>query len=465
MKKVLMPLLCAAALMTLAACGDGPGDPGLMGRLPGGYDAYITIDPERANFPEILEIVEDNLPEYELNDIEEMDLGLDLFDWNDWVDELGVEPGEIGFVGMGEDMEFLAVFLPCDGEKLRDFVESAGGGDETEFLEMDGYTVMVIAWEDDDQIDELEEALQNPLSEEGDFQAMAARAVMDDPALAFLFYEEITEFPVMCFVSDDGDATEMSMAMIFDDEEMEMYADIFAEGLQSRSIMLPGNTMAAVRTSFDTETLIDRYDEMAREAGTDAGEMEAGLAFIGFSSMEEFIGVFKGDFCIAVTEIELDQWGEPSGGAGIMALSLQDPEKLEASLNMISTLAESTRESFQGTTAFRMDIGVESIWYFIYDDVFYLSYAMEPEEIADGMKAEDFFTGSASEGFMGGAANPDMIVEGLSLDRDTERLIEEVFAGEAAFSVSFQDGLAFSKVTIGPGAITSIVEIAMEMGQ
>ncbi|HPF33758.1 MAG TPA: hypothetical protein PK907_12155, partial [Candidatus Sabulitectum sp.] len=271
MKKVLMPLLCAAALMTLAACGDGPGDPGLMGRLPGGYDAYITIDPERANFPEILEIVEDNLPEYELNDIEEMDLGLDLFDWNDWVDELGIEPGEIGFVGMGEDMEFLAVFLPCDGEKLMDFVESAGGGDETEFLEMDGYTVMVIAWEDDAQIDELEEALRNPLSEDEDFQAMAARAVMDDPAVAFLFYEEITEFPVMCFVSDDGDATEISMAMIFDDEEMEMYADIFAEGLQSRSIMLPGNTMAAVRTSFDAETLIDRYDEMAREADTDAG--------------------------------------------------------------------------------------------------------------------------------------------------------------------------------------------------
>lgn len=464
-----MKLITAAAglllLILAAGCGSGGGGTGLLGRLPQGYDAYVTVDPEKADVQEILEIVQDNLPDYELADIEELDLGLDVFDWDEWTEELGLEPGEIGIVGLSEDMDFLALFLPCgDGEKLREFVEDAGGSGETEFLQMEEYTVMVIAWDDDDQIEDLEEALEgDPISADDDFALMAGRAKADNPAVSFVFFREITEVPVMGFVSQNDDETEFSAAVILDDEEIAEYSGLFGDGLQSSSIMFPENTMAAVRTSMDMDLLADEYEDIADESGADVEDVETGLAFIGFDSMEDFIGAFRGDFCVAVTELEMDDFGEPSGGAGVMALSLTDGEKLESSLAMISTLAESDRETFGGVTAYLLEVDGNEIWYFVSDDVLYVSFNVDPDEITDGVKAQDFFTGSSSEGFMGGAADPEMVVDGLSLDRDTEELIEEVFAGNAGFSVSFDGDIAYSTVTVGPGAITALVSIGMQM--
>jgi len=463
--KLLFATASALLLLLAAGCGSGGGDTGLLGRLPGGYDAYITVDPDKADVAMILEIVEDNLPDYELDDIEDADLGLDVFDWEEWKDELGIEPGEIGVIGLSEDMDFLAFFLPCgDGEKLREFVENAGGGGETEFLQMEEYTVMVIAWEDDDQIDDLEDALEGEsIAEDQEFTLMAEKAFLNEAAVSFVFFSEITEVPVMGFVSQGGNETEMSVAVILDDNEVAEYSAMFGDGMQSSSIMFPRNTMAAVRTSMDMEELAHGYADIADGSGADVADVETGLAFIGFDSMEEFIGTFQGDFCIALTELEMDDSGEPEGGAGVMALSLADAEKLESSLAMISTLAEADRENFGDYTAYSIEIDRDELWFFISDDVFYVTYNVDPDDVTNGSKASDFFTGSSQEGFMGGAADPEMVVEGLSLDRDTRELIEDVFAGNADFSVSFDGDLAYSRVTVGAGAIGALVSLAMQM--
>lgn len=464
-----MKMLTASAALVLliitTGCGGGSGDSGLLGRLPQGYDAYITVDPERAGVDEILEIVKDNLPDYELADIEEEDFPIDVFNWDEWKEELGIEPGEIGFIGLSEDMDFLAVFLPCgDGEKLREFVEDAGGEDETEFLQMDEYTVMVIAWNDDDQIDDLEEALEGQsLSSDEKFIEMFDKASVGDAAMSFVFFEEITEMPVMAFIAANDNSTELSVAVIIEDAELEEYSGMFGEGLQSSSIMFPENTMAATRTTIDIDGLLDLYDEMMEGNRGNSQDIDTGLALMGFDSAEEFIGIFKGDFCVAVSEIELDGYGEPEGGAGVFAMSLSESEKLESSLDMISAMVEAYRESFGDVTAYRIDIEGEDLWFFISEDVFYVSFNIDPDDVTEGIKASDFFTGSSTDGFIGGAANPEMVMNGLSLDRDTEELIQDVFAENADFSISFDGTLAYSRVTAGPDAITALVSIGMQM--
>ena len=70
-------------MAVIAACGGGEVDTGLLGRLPQGYDAYMTVDPELIGIEEILQAVEENLPEHALRDIEESDIPLDPFQWSE----------------------------------------------------------------------------------------------------------------------------------------------------------------------------------------------------------------------------------------------------------------------------------------------------------------------------------------------------------------------------------------------
>lgn len=462
MKQVLSAAVLALFL-TVAGCG-GKGDTGLMGRLPQGYDAYITFDPERADLSEILETVEKNLPDNSLADIEDAGIPFNVFDWGEWKDELGLEPGEIGIAGLSDEMEFLALFLPAgNGEKLAGFFENEGIGGEVEFLRMEEYTVVIVNWNNENQIDDLEDALgESPLKDSEVFMAMAEKVSSDNPAISFVFFQEITEFPMMCVVSRGEDDTEISYSVMLEDNALSGYSDFFGNGLQSGSIMFPENTMAALRFSIDTAGLALNYEDAAETEDAGVKDIEAGLAFIGFSSIKEFIEVFRGDFCVAVSEIEVDRNGEPRGGAGLLALSLADPEKLATSLNMISVLAESERESFSDYTAYHLETGDEEIWYFISNDVLYVSFNTDPGDITGGMNASGFFRGSSADGFMGGAANPEMVVGGLSLDRDTEELILGVFAETADFSVSFDGTLAYSTATVGPDALTAIVSLAMK---
>ncbi len=226
----LITVFTAVLLLGISA-GCGGKDTGLIGRLPAGYDAYITIDPQGADLPGILKVLEDDLPERQLRDISQSDLGFDVFQWSEWTDELGIEPGEIGIVGTGEDMDFLAFFFPCgDGEKLRDFVREAGGEDEAEFMRMDEYTVIVIEWENSRQLSAFEDALSGEsIAEDEGFAALMERAGVDSPALAFAFSGNVTEVPVMGFISTHR-GTRLNLAAMLEDEGFQDYAGAFGDG-------------------------------------------------------------------------------------------------------------------------------------------------------------------------------------------------------------------------------------------
>ena len=452
-------------MAVIAACGGGEVDTGLLGRLPQGYDAYMTVDPELIGIEEILQAVEENLPEHALRDIEESDIPLDPFQWSEWVEEMGIESGEIGVIGLSEEFDFMAFFIPAgDGDKLRAFVEDSHG--EAEFLQMDEYTVMVINWDDRDQIEDLEEALSGaPLSENEKFTLLTEKAFLSDAAFSCVFFEEITEVPFGAFMTVSDSETELSVAVAIDDEELEQYSDMFGEGLQSRSIKFPLNTMAAVRSTLDMEWLAREYGELAELSDADVEDIESGLPFLGFESLEEFFGVFQGDYCVSLSELELDTRGEPSGGEGVLAISLTDSEKLTAGLSMISSFSEADRETVDGVTVYLIDEGTDRIWFFISDDVFYLTLNVEPDDVIHGISAQDFFSGESANGFMGGAADPELLADGVSMDNDTEDMIRDIFSENAQFSISFSNGMAFSKVMAGPDAIEALVKLGFRMSE
>jgi len=461
----LLSFIAAAALLILSA-GCGGQSPGLLGRMPRGYDAYITIDPEKADLAGILAALEDKLPDYAIEDIRESDIGLDPFDWSEWKTELGLEDGEIGILGLSDKMEFLAFFLPCgDGEKLRSFVENSGAG-EAEFLEMDEYTVMVINWNDDDQIDELEEALAGePLSSDETFASMMERAQVDGPAVSFVFFQEITEVPVLGMLARSQVETVLSIAVEIEDGEFQQYSGMMGEGLQSNSIRIPENTMAATRTTIDMDWLISEYDELDGVSRADIEDIENGLPFIGFDSMEEFLAAFQGDFCVTVSEIELDSYGEFETGSGLIAISLAEPELLEAALSTVSSLAGAETERNDDFTAYLIEDSSQEIWFFISDGVLYITINIEPDEVTGGIAAQDFFSGSSSDGFMGGLADPGKVLRGISMDSGTEELIQNIFSGRAEFSISVDGDFVSATIYAGPAALESLIMIAVEMEQ
>ncbi len=146
-----------------------------------------------------------------------------------------------------------------------------------------------------------------------------------------------------------------------------------------------------------------------------------------------------------------------------MAISLTEPDKLQSSLDMISAFTDGRRENQGDYTAYMIESGRDEIWYFIAEEVLYVSYNISPEEITDGVGAGEFFSGTASRGFMGGAANPAMMVQGLSLDSETESAILSLFDENTSFSVSFDGRTAYSEFSAGPGALEAIVSLALGM--
>ncbi len=91
-------MMIAALALLLAGC-TGSNDTGLLGRLPQEYDAYVTINPEVMDFQELLDTLKENLPESILDEVENTDIPLNIFQWSDWQEELGIGDGELGFVG------------------------------------------------------------------------------------------------------------------------------------------------------------------------------------------------------------------------------------------------------------------------------------------------------------------------------------------------------------------------------
>ncbi|MCK5786391.1 MAG: hypothetical protein KAH54_07520 [Candidatus Sabulitectum sp.] len=464
--KYLMMTLATVLMVSATGCigGGGSGEVSeLLGQMPGGYDVYVVIDPEAMDLEGILEILEDNLPDDAIDELEDNDLGIDdPFDWADWKEELGILEGEIGLIVLTEDDDLLAFFLPCgDGAKLKEFVDNSDV-DETEFFALGDYTVMVVEWDNDDLLDDLEDALAgDPLSSDGDFVTMSSAAIVDAPCISFFISEDVSEVPFYGVFSSNDHESVLKITAVTDDEKVEVYSEILGSGLQSGNIKFPENTMAAIRYTIDMNWLSEEYESLLQGNGNARlEEIEAGLPFIGFDSLEEFIAVFQGDFCVTLHKLELDEFSEFESIEGTLAISLLDSDKFMSSMDMISMLADADREEIDGITTYEINESGKDIWYFICDDVFYISMNVEPRDIMDGISADDYFgSGVASEGFMGGAVDPEGITEGVHAEDDVEEIITTLFEDRVVFSVA-ADGQMFTSTTIaGPNALKSFVSL------
>lgn len=462
--RILSMLLVTGLLIAFTGCfGGGGANPVLMGQMPRGYHMYITIDPEAINIARLLEALEESLPEDVLEDIDEEDLGLNPFDWAEWKESFSIEDGEIGLMSLTEDEEFVAIFLPCsDQSKLEEFIEDGDFGD-TEFFTHGEYTVLVVSCDDDDLLDDLEDALEDDLlATDEEYQRMLAANDSDNSCMQFMFSKAVAEVPIYAALSLNENESVFKTTVIAEDTELDEYIGVLGEGLISNNIKFPDNTMAATRLTLDIEWLIEEYDNLADDSGNrDLDDVESGLPFIGFSTMEEFLGIFQGDFCVAVQEIELDSYGEPEGAEGVLAISLTDSEKLSASLSSVAMMAEADTDEVNGVDVYGISESGEDIWFFINDDVFYISMNIDPEDIIDGISAGDYFHGGiASEGFMGGTADPEKIMDGIQTEEDVQDIIEAIFENRADFSITVNGQIFTSTITAGPDVLESLVSLA-----
>jgi hypothetical protein len=457
--KYLTAGLAVVLLVSATGCfGGGAGGPALLGQLPQGYHMYVAFDPEAMDLEGILETLEGNLPEDVLENAEDSDIVIDPFSWADWKEGMGLRDGEIGIVALTEDEELVAIFLPCtDQAKLEDFVEENDFG-ETEFIPYGEYTVMVIACDDDGLIEDLEYALtQAPLSSDDGFTAMKEATELNGSCISFMFSGDVAEVPVYGVFSSNSTESILKVTVITDGNEVAQYTELFGDGLQSGNIRFPENTIAAVRITVDMDKAQDMYTDVSGESGM--AEIEAALPFIGFESMDEFLGVFQGDFCVSLQNMELDEHGEPDNMEGVFAISLANPEKLEASLSVISAFVEADRDEIQGVDVWEMVNGGESFWYFIKDGVLYVSMNISPADVIDGSSAGDYFNGAASEGFLGGAVDPEGVMEGIHTDDEIKETITTLFENRAVFSVSREDQMFTATTVAGPDVLKSLLSL------
>ncbi len=459
--RFLLTAIFAMLLGSVTGCFGGQG-PSLLGQMPQGYDMYITIDPEVMDLAEILEALEDNLPEDALEKIEDINLELDPFAWDQWKEELGIQNGEIGVISLTEEEEIVAFFLPCgDGSKLEEFIEDNDFGD-TEFFAYGDYTVMVVAWDDDDLLDDLEEALAGEtLLLDPDFISMNNSGQVENSCINFFFSKEVTDVPIFGAFSSTSEESILKISVIADNEEIEFYLDVLGDGLQSDNIKFPENTMAAMRYNFNMDWLAQEYEAIAEKSGDNSlEEIESGLPFIGFSSLEEFISIFQGDFCISLQEIELDNDGEFETGQAAIAISLLDSETLSSSISMLSMIPEASIETFDAVTAYLIEESDQEFWVFIANDVLYVSMNADPDDILQGISAGDYFSNSiAEEGFMGGLVNPEAVMDGIDAEEDIVEIITALFKDRVEFSVQADGQMFTATTTAGPDVLKSFISL------
>ena len=459
--KYFLMLSTAAMLLSLTGCFSSSA-PVLLGQMPEGYDMYITINPESMDLEEILVSLEENLPEDVIEEIEDADLDIDLFDWQECKETLNLRDGDIGLISNTEDDEIVAVFLPCDDSAaLEEFIEDNDFG-ETEFLTSGDYTVMIITWDDDDLVEDLEDDLAGDLlSEDPVFLSMDEAVGLEDACVSFFFSEEVAEVPIYGAFSTNSSESLLKVCVITDNDEVALYMDVLGDGLVSENIKFPENTMAAFRYNLDMNWLAEEFEEIEERTGEDYfEEVEDGLPFIGFSSIEEFIAVFQGDFCLSVQEIELDSYSELDGGAGVFAISLLESETLISSLSMISMVPESSIEEYDDFTAYRIRESGENIWVFIDKDVLYVTFNTDPEEVIDGISAGEYFNGGiAADGFMGGSVDPEALLDGINAEDDIREIITTIFSDRADFSVTSDEQMFTATAVAGPDVLKSFVSL------
>ncbi|MEA3266084.1 MAG: hypothetical protein U9P42_03985, partial [Candidatus Fermentibacteria bacterium] len=145
---------------------------------------------------------------------------------------------------------------------------------------------------------------------------------------------------------------------------------------------------------------------------------------------------------------------------GTIAISLLDPDKFMSSLDMVSLFADAERDEIGDITTYEISENGESFFYFIADNIFYVTMNIDPRDILDGVSAGDYFRGDvASSGFMGGAVDPAGVLEGIQADDDTEEIIAALFDDRAVFSLTI-DGQMFTSTTVaGPDVLKSLISL------
>lgn len=181
-----------------------------LASMPEGHEGYFVLNTEYLDIEDALDefVILMNIPS---DDEMEDAFGFDLFDWDDWVDELSLSPGEIGFIFVIDEVmspeEFaVVIFLPTTDDDavddMLDDLEDSNDDVRTEYLAYGSYHTAVVICPDGNRslLNSLEDELEepNPLSENSDFSRLADKVDYSNVYnAAYLDFELDDDFPVL----------------------------------------------------------------------------------------------------------------------------------------------------------------------------------------------------------------------------------------------------------------------------
>ncbi|MBN1434500.1 hypothetical protein JW921_07040 [Candidatus Fermentibacterales bacterium] len=433
--------------MLVCSCGGPEEEPTLLDVMPEGYDVYVVADLSGMDAGALMQRVRSmNLvPESDLESFEDY-VGFDPLDWEGWLDFFSLDgAGELGLVlemGHSEEPEVIALYLPTQAlREVEENMEQLLPGElGLEVFQSGGHVVLAMGERDDDVEDFRDdvESASRPLSEEPGYARFRGLAGMAGADLMIYGMPPASEGVSAFLLSAgcDGPAISYRMAADVTDPDFAEVAPFLESPGSGGRLLVPGGTIAVARLCVDMEPI-------AASVGSELPpEALMGLAMMGFESLEDFVGLFRGDVCVSLTGM---RDGVPSG---CLAIGLNDEAAAEQLLETLSGLAsgagavELERFEFGGRFALAVDADGLQIQAGLHDGALYLTVGGTLEDLeSDGTDlpslARDFGLDAVDDGSAFILVGSGERLAGLTQDLEgADVILGRIGAFEASLGVS-----------------------------
>lgn len=350
--------IAVSILVMLCGCGKGPDT--LLARLPVGSDVYVSVDPVQLSLDEVLQKLE-AFPQVQFGAAAmETVLGFSPLRWSSWEDHLGLRAdGRVALIVRMEqdEPELVCLVLPTsDTGALESLLEKVPQSEASFWVsQWDQDYVMLAAAEERSAISDFSSTVEGDRLDSQETLSLL-RGDMEDGEPAVEIYalpQEQDVDAVYLSVSAEGSRLSGRLSAIPRGPGYEQFgASVFSSGSAGTAMRFPGDLAVMGRLSLDAGKLA----EMAAEQMPP--DANAGLAFLGFSSIEEFMSAFNGDIFLGMADDVVSP--RMVGGIGVA-----DEEAVAGILSRLQGIMAMSGEqsvesfTFEGRPAFAMEAPVQ----------------------------------------------------------------------------------------------------------
>ncbi|MBD3370094.1 hypothetical protein GF402_07015 [Candidatus Fermentibacteria bacterium] len=351
--------IAVSALVLVFGCGKAPES--LLARLPAGSDIYASVDPEKISLNELMGRIEEAFPQASAG-VAAMQsvLGFSPLRWSSWQENLGLRAeGRLALVVRmeNEEPQLVCLVLPTDDPApLEELLEKVPQAEATFWVSQWNQEYVLLAMsEEESYLSDFRATLDGPSLGSGESLALLrGEQEGEEPAVELYgLPEEEDVGAVYVSVTAEGSRLVGRFAALPTGRDYEQFgAAVLASGSAGSDMRFPDDLMAMGRLSLDTR-------EIARIAGDRMPpDANAGLAFLGFGSIEEFMAAFNGDIFLGMAE-------DITSPRLVGAIGVADEEAVSGILTrlqgIMSMSGEQSVESFtfEGRPAFRMEAPIQ----------------------------------------------------------------------------------------------------------